>query len=201
MANKNRRHQEIWTAFRFGGEEAFSRFFFAFYSSLYNYGLKLVRDEELVKDVIQDFFLYLFENRTSLAEKVDFPISYLLASFRRRLLKERNRLKLRYERLEKNDVASAELFVIGKEDLMIKEESNTWNKAIALQLLNELPPRQREIIYLKYYHDLSIQEIADVFSISYQVVANHLYRSLKKLRNNEIAKKIVHSNIRMFFFL
>lgn len=199
MANKNRRHQEIWTAFRSGGEEAFSSFFYAFYSSLYNYGLKLVRDEELVKDVIQDFFLYLFENRTSLAEQVELPISYLLASFRRRLLNERNRLKLRHERLEKNDLAMAELFVIGKEDLMIKEESNIRDKAIVLKLLNELPPRQREIIYLKYYHDLSIQDIADVFSISYQVVANHLYRALKKLRNNETTKKIVHSNIRMLF--
>ena len=108
---------------------------------------------------------------------------------------------MRNERLEKNDLAMTELFVIGKEDLIIKEESNTQNKAIVLKLLNELPPRQREIIYLKYYHNLSIQEIADVFSISYQVVANHLYRALKKLRNNEITKKIVHSNIRMLFLL
>ncbi len=199
MAQKDRGHQAIWISFRTGGEKDFSRFFSAFYCPLFNYGLKLVGDEEFVKDVIQDFFLYLYEHRARLSEQVDSPVSYLLASFRRKLLLEIRRDKARQDRLVTNQRSVSEVFVIGKEDIIIKEESEELNKAIILQLLNELSPRQREIIYLKFYQNLSIREIADVFSISYQVVANHLYRALKKLRKHEAAKRLTYSSLRMLF--
>ena len=123
MPKKDRGHQAIWISFRAGGEEGFSRLFSAFYSPLFNYGLKFAGDEELVKDVIQDFFLYLYEHKTNLAEQIDSPISYLLASFRRKLLLEIRRVKARQDRLINNQEAMAEIFVIGQEDIIIREES------------------------------------------------------------------------------
>lgn len=40
------------------------------------------------------------------------------------------------------------------------------------------------MIYLRYYNDLSIQEIAEVLSISYGAVVNTLYKAMVKLRKN-----------------
>ena len=49
-------------------------------------------------------------------------------------------------------------------------------------LLNELTPRQKEIIYLRYYNGLDNEEISEVLNISYQVVHNTLYKAFKRLR-------------------
>lgn len=186
-------HKIIWSAFRAGEEEAFTRLYFTFYDALFRYGLKLVGNEEFVKGVIQEFFVYLFEKRESLADQIDNPTSYLLTSLRRRLLDKKSYPKIKHVSFDPNDQIISELFVIGPEDIMIKEESDSIKKNIVLNILNGLPARQKEIIYLKYYHDMSIQEIANMLSISYQVVANHLYRSLKKLRSQEISKTYVIS--------
>ena len=182
MALQKKSHAIIWSAFIADEQDALAQLFFTFYDALYGYGVKLVGDEEFVKDMLQDFFLHLYEKRSGLAKELDRPLSYLLISFRRKLLSEKSRHRLHIESLQANDESISRLFVIGADEIMINEESDVLKKKMVLQLLNTLPPRQREIIYLKYYCDLEIQEIADVFSISYQVVANHLYRAIKKLK-------------------
>lgn len=199
MPDQQKEKYELWSAFKSGEEGSFSRLFFAFYPRLHGYGLKLVRDEELVKDVIQDFFLYLFEGRGSLADKVDSPAAYLLASFRRRLLRENDQRKKEQDRRVEDVFPKDELFVIGTEDILIREESEEHNKKVLVELLNELPPRQREILYLRYYQDLSLPEIADTLSITYQVVANHLYRALKKLQGSDQARRSVKGSFWFFF--
>lgn len=198
MPNQEKENNELWAAFKSGEEEAFSRLFFVYYSRLYGYGMKLVSDEELVKDVIQDFFLYLFEKRDSLANELDKPTSYLLASFRRRLLREAQERRKIEDRRE-DSFPEDQLFVLDIEDILIKAETKEQNQKILVRLLNELPPRQREILYLKYYQELSLSEIADTLSISYQVVANHLYRALKKLQGSDQTKRFIKGYIGFLF--
>lgn len=193
MALQKNNHAIVWSAFIAGEEKAFEQLFFSFYDFLFGYGIKLIGDEEFVKDTIQDFFLHLYEKRLNLAAQVDRPLSYLLISFRRRLLTEKSKRQLRFESLEANGQSLSRLFAIGADEIIINEESDVRKKRMVLSLLNQLPPRQREIIYLKYYCDFEIQEIADAFSISYQVVANHLYRGIKKLRVEEKSKAFVLS--------
>ena len=50
-------------------------------------------------------------------------------------------------------------------------------------MLEELPARQKEIIYLKYSNGLKNQEIADVLQIKNQTVRNLLCKGLKTLKN------------------
>ncbi len=182
----------LWIAFKAGEKEAFSELFFAYYSKLYDYGLRLVNDEELVKDVIQDFFLKLSHSRAGLSEEVSNLDAYLLASFRRRLLRgEIRRRKVSCVELDQH-VVSDQFFTMSPEEITIKKECADQNKKVIAFLLNELPPRQREILYLKYYHNLSLQEIGDTLSISYQVVANQLYRAIKKLKMSDSTLKMAH---------
>ena len=53
------------------------------------------------------------------------------------------------------------------------------------KMINNLSPRQRELIYLRYYNDLSPQEIADMLEISYRAVVNTLYKAMVKLRKDK----------------
>jgi RNA polymerase sigma factor (sigma-70 family) len=49
-------------------------------------------------------------------------------------------------------------------------------------MLNELPPRQREVILLKYFGNLRNREIGQILELDERTVASHLSRGLGALR-------------------
>lgn len=187
--------KQLWSAFVAGEETAFSRLFFEYYELLYHYGYRIVADPALIKDVIQDFFLHLYESRATLSPEVKSIKAYLITSFRRRLMANLKKQRQADTMLEEVVLREDHLFDIGRESVLIEQESNARQKQLINKLLAELPPRQREIIYLRYYLDLSLPEIAETLQISYQVVANHLYRALKKLQTNSTIKKFFKMDI------
>ena len=81
------------------------------------------------------------------------------------------------------------------EELMIEQEIVCFKQKSIVKLLNELSSRQKEVLYLKYYSDLSIDEIANVLEINYQSVLNLIHKGIKKLREkallSELLKNIV----------
>jgi RNA polymerase sigma-70 factor (ECF subfamily) len=50
------------------------------------------------------------------------------------------------------------------------------------QMLHSLPPEQREVVILRFYHDLSLQAIAEVVNAPLGTVKSRLFHALKKLR-------------------
>jgi RNA polymerase sigma factor (sigma-70 family) len=48
--------------------------------------------------------------------------------------------------------------------------------------LQQLPSRQKEIIYLKIYQNLGYEEISEIMGINYQVSRNLFSQSIKSLR-------------------
>lgn len=195
MTNKGKKQNSLWTAFIAGEANAFSQLFFDYYELLYHYGYRITPKPALIKDTIQDFFLNLFESRATLSPQVKNIKAYLLTSFRRKLLLELQQQRKLSDTLEQAAQEWDNHFELGIEDVLIKQESRELNKKVVEQLLSELPPRQREIIYLRYYLDLSLPEIADTLDISYQVVANHLYRAVRKLQGSHTAKKFFKLDI------
>ena len=51
-----------------------------------------------------------------------------------------------------------------------------------MKLLDELPPRQKEAIYLYYIQEIPLKEIAVLMDMEYQSIRNLISRSLRKLR-------------------
>ena len=51
------------------------------------------------------------------------------------------------------------------------------------EAINQLPPRQKETIYLKFYKNLSNSEVAEIMQISYQSVGNNIQKAVHKLKN------------------
>lgn len=201
MAKEDKEKVALWSAFLAGEEQAFSQLFFDYYELLYQYGYRIHPNSAIVKDVIQDFFLHLYETREGLSSNLKSVKAYLLISFRRRLLQEVKKQRQFKHSLDDFFQHIDHPFAIGMEDIIINQESNMLSKKLIGELLAELPPRQREIIYLKYYLDLSLPEIAETLQISYQVVANHLYRALKKLRGSSTHKKFFKHDIWLLLVL
>jgi RNA polymerase sigma factor (sigma-70 family) len=69
------------------------------------------------------------------------------------------------------------------EDFIINEQVEKETREKVIALLNELTPRQRHAIYLRYFEDLDFETIAQVMDMQVQSVRNTISRGLCVLRD------------------
>lgn len=171
--------RHLFEALRNGNRQALSILYVRHYDYLMHYGLQIGASRYEVEGCLQELFVYLFESFDHFGE-VNQVRAYLFKSLRRRVIelqKKENRLKSIQEKyLTQVDVQ----FTI--EDIVVKEEQEMEKSAALLSALNNLPQRQREAVYLRYYNNLSTREISAVMGVTDQTILNTLYQALKNLR-------------------
>ena len=151
------------------------------FKGLLNYGFKFVKDEAFVKDCIQEVFIDLWRSRERVAEPTHVK-AYLLVSLRRKITRNRRSLRLGGDSPGPLSEEYAFSIEFSPEWWMIKEETLARKARMISEMLNALPPRQREVIYLKYYQDLSREEISAMLNITPQTVSNLLQMAYSQLR-------------------
>lgn len=171
---------ECWTAFIKGDEKAFVVLHDLFFHTLYEYALRMLQDPDLAYDAIQELFLKLWEKKKTLPD-VQFVKAYLMRSLRYAVLNKLRSLKL-YElkiaaRYHTPDIE------FSPEEIRIKKESASFNASQLTQMINELPARQKEIIYLRFYEGLSYKDISHVLNINYQSLVNNINRTLTRFKS------------------
>ena len=179
----------MWTALKSGDLNAFSTLFKIYYPLLHNYGLKLSNyNEQLTEDCLQDFFMYIYNHRENLSD-LDAIKPYLYVSFRRHLFREIKKASktVNYEEKEK----AIGDFNFSTEDTMIQQEIDTLKQKSLAKHLNKLPNRQKEALYLKYYSEVTIDDIATILDINYQSVVNLIHKGIKKLRQEASLKALL----------
>src|SRR5690606_36358010 len=87
--------------------------------------------------------------------------------------------KLFVDFVENQEIKASELSV---ESILIDHESLLENKSKISDALSKISKRQREIVVLKYFNDLSYSEIASLMSISPASAQNLLSKALQCLR-------------------
>ena len=171
-----------------GSKAAFSELFLRYHPILLDLGRRLGGEDALVEDCLQEYFLYLFEHRAAL-DAVRNPRVYLLTSFRRRLLRElvtaRRRNTAPLEETGENGMLFAQSdFSSGADNLF-------GSARLLSKVINQLPHRQREVLYLRYYRGLSTLETAEVMGIARQTVLNTVHQALVRIRNSQILERLV----------
>jgi len=167
--------KEIKLKLTISKEKDFDDLFLEYHPLLYRYGQKLSGNSYLIEECIQELFIYILEQEIVLST-IQHIKAYLFTSFRRRLFKRIKATNESISDLPSNIQFSPEDFLIQQEELEQKEK---WVQSA----LNSLPWRQREVIYLRFFNNLTAKEIAEVMGIQSQVVSNVVYKALKKLRN------------------
>jgi len=148
------------------------------FDSLYNYGIKITNDSELVKDCIQELFFRIWKNKIDLG-KVTYIKSYLFIGLRRQIL---NVLELKYYHIDKIKLEDHFLIEFSAEDYFIQNQFEEDQRKSVIKVLNKLPKKQREAIYLRYFEELEYTEIAEVMNINLQSAKNNVHRGLDSLR-------------------
>ncbi|AYV68969.1 MULTISPECIES: sigma-70 family RNA polymerase sigma factor [Niallia] len=134
----------------------------------------LVKDREKAEDIVQDVFIryYLqldqFEGRSSVK-------TYL---YRITVNECRNYFKSwAFRKVEVSKIKNT--FLIHKEtpeEAYLKQESKNY----LADLLNKLPIKYKEVLWLYYYGELSTQEISEILNCSSNTVKTRLARGRKK---------------------
>ncbi|QMW03151.1 RNA polymerase sigma factor [Spirosoma foliorum] len=170
----------LWQLYREGNKKALGRLAERYYRTLKHYGLKFMVDEDVVEDCIQELFLQLWQNRLQINETESVK-HYLLKALRHHVMQYLRSLKrLNQEDLDWDNSIADET---DSETLLIQRESLTLLVNTIQTQLATLPSREREALYLRFYEDLSIPEIAEMMNVNRQSVSNFLQKALNKLRN------------------
>lgn len=178
----DRKHvtKHLWVSFLEGNIKALSMLYHVYYPSLLAYGLRLVHNEELIKDCIQELFLYMCEHRATI-NPANSVTSYLMRSLRRVVFVHIRREKSRYQRNKQyvDDLPDERDNI---EDMLVSfDENDRQSKKIRNAYLN-LSKRQQEVVHLKYFEGMTTDEICGLLGLKRQSVYNCLSEAISKLQ-------------------
>ena len=131
-------------------------------------------DRNAAEDLVQEAFIRLHKSASRIRSQ-DKAASYL-RSIVINLARDHNRRgMMSFRHQEAIPIGTAP---DAPEDRLLLDEE----QMLLLDEVRELSPRQRDCIFLRFYLELSAQEIADVLSISPNSVKTHCRRGLASLR-------------------
>lgn len=170
----------LWQGLTTGNMDRLLALYKKYYHTLLFIGIKEVKDAQLVKDAIQQHFMYLWEKRGSLGVAKNVK-AYLITSFLRQLSADWKKT----QRATKLHVAwtnfAQEIPASPEESLIAKDHDRQLSKRL-LHYINRLPARQKELIIYRFYEGLSYDEIAQKTGLTHRTVYNKIYEALKALR-------------------
>jgi RNA polymerase sigma factor (sigma-70 family) len=171
---------ELWEQLRKGNAEAYGSLVKYYYQDLFKYGSSFTRDEELVKDCMQDLFLSLWKNRDTIRDTA-FVKYYLLKSLRRLIARSLEKSKWFSKPVEPQFDGGFDNSLTA-DNILIRDEMLLEQSRRMREVLSRLSKRQQEVIYLRYYADAETADIADIMGISRQSVYNLLHDALNKMK-------------------
>ena len=166
---------------------------------LFGYTMFVVHDQEKANDVFQETFVKVV---TKLQQRQYVPNGKFLAWCMRIAhnvmmdMYRDNRLQNIVETPDDNDMSK-----IRDEYVVFDNAENTIVRGQVMsdvkKMVNLLPPTQREVVYMRYYQQLSFKEIAELTNVSINTSLGRMRYALLNLRR--MAKEHdVFSNITMF---
>ncbi|WP_339864462.1 sigma-70 family RNA polymerase sigma factor [uncultured Algoriphagus sp.] len=172
---------EIWNAFNRGDEMAFNFIYRTYIQDLYQYGGQFTSDSDVVKDCIQNLFIYLRKKRGELNEVTNIK-GYLFRSIQREILRKLKN-DLRPKGFDEEYLENSFQIEVSVETSMIRNEAAQEQKEKLQKGLNKLTSKQRKALLLFYEDELSYKEIASIMNFSEVKSARKLiYRALASLK-------------------
>jgi len=169
--------EELFDRIRLGDKFSFELLYRKYFEKMCSFANKFLQDNELATEVVNDVFMNVWNNRNKLDPNNMFQ-SYLFVSTKNRSLNELQRQK---KESKFKEVITA-TYLEGQEmevrdSLVIKEMEERIKK-----IIDELPPKCREIFLMSRYEDKKNREIAEELNISLKTVETQMTRALKVFR-------------------
>jgi len=170
---------DLWHQSQAGDSVAFCHLTDKLYRTLFNYAFNFTSDREFIKDSIQELLINIWEKRQRI--EIQFVAIYFLKSIRNQLLQEFRRNNS-HSFLEIDEAGQISDYRTVETDIE-QNEIYSENQFKVRNAVNELPKRQKEAVFLKYFEGMENEQIADLMQVNRQSVANLLFKALSTLKS------------------
>lgn len=179
----------LFEAIRKNDEKAFEKLFHGYYGNLCLYASSILHDDISAEEIVQDFFVKLWEKRQQLV--IDTSVkNYLFRSVKNLCLNliQHSKTKLRHAQTILSDA---------KNNQTIEDNFIEINLAEKIEeSIQSLPEKRREIFRLSREEGLKYREISERLEISIKTVEAQMSLAIKTLRE----KLRQYNTFFLFFF-
>lgn len=164
-----------------GDSNAFAELYTATYKKQYRFTYQYVKDPYLAQDVLQDVYILVLKNINSLKNprlfvswlnQINFRICYDVCQKRIRHEEEYNYV---------NGVPETDEHYGNKISDPEKEVEERIRQAELMSQILSLHPNEAQTIIMRYYNDMSLDEIADAMNCSHSTVKRRLAKGKQEL--------------------
>jgi RNA polymerase sigma factor (sigma-70 family) len=179
---ESRKNSHLWNDFLEGDDKSFALLYTLYINRLLSYGYKICPVRELVHDSVQEVFLDLFLKRGKTHHAISDLKGYLFASLKHSIMKK----LVRQNRQERgiDDPKLHETFIIAYDsgDGVEEKEHKLEIRLKLLHAIDQLTPREKEIIYLRFEEELDYVQISRILGITVDSCYKEFSRAMKDLR-------------------
>ncbi|MBD5268114.1 MAG: sigma-70 family RNA polymerase sigma factor [Bacteroides sp.] len=184
--------EQLVKAYAQGSNEAFDALLKRHQDRVFNYIIRIVKNEDLANDIFQETFVkaILTIKQGRYTENGKFPawISRIAHNLIIDYYRQEKSENLQSTDLEDVDILNRkDLCEATIEDLIINDQILNDVKS----LIQELPELQREVLQMRYYQNLSFKEIAEKTGVSINTALGRMRYAIINLRRIAAEKEII----------
>jgi RNA polymerase sigma-70 factor (family 1) len=159
-----------------GDQTAFTEIFKRYNRLLFIHAYKMLNDKEMARDVVQEIFIFIWDNKENLGNKTNFA-GFLYSVTRNRILDilAHKKVELKYLSSVSRTLEPGE----EKTDYLLR--SNQLQYLIEKEI-GYMPSKMREVFELSRKHHLTHKEIAIRLNLSEKTVRNQVNNALRILK-------------------
>lgn len=160
-----------------GDSDSFAELYVATYQQQYRFSYRYLQDQYLAQDALQETYILALKNITTLRDPHVF-VSWLNQINMRvcfRIYRQERRQELQMELYDQNRTAKG--FVDSPEHQTMKNDEQER----LLRQIYQLPFSESQVILLRYFRGMKLEEIAGILDISLSSVKRYLESGRKKL--------------------
>ncbi len=175
----------LWNRVRLGEQEALVGLYERLYFYLLNYGIRTSGDSDRTRDAINDVFLELWDRRLQLPDVANIR-SYLLTYLRRKIFSNIREDQKR-AKAAGNLSHLTEGYELSYEECIMALQASDEVKEKVRRAMAMLTPRQKELVQLRFFEGLSMDEVGERAGITTKTAYNTLAAALKALSSGLLA--------------
>jgi RNA polymerase sigma-70 factor (ECF subfamily) len=169
-----------WDRIREGDKSSFFSLYNNTYFHLVRWGLKITANDELVKDCVTQLFFQLWDKRNKLNPVTNVK-AYLFTALRRMLIDQlgyHSKIDAAISRLADEESINE----LSYEEIVVGVQRDEEMKKKLHHALQQLTPRQTELIRMIFFEGLTYEEVAAKTNQSIKTAYNTIYNAIQLLR-------------------
>ena len=176
--------EELALCYIGGNNKAFDLLLSRTQSKLFTYILFVVRDRDLADDIFQETFVKVITKLQQRKYSNTGKFSAWLVRIAHNVIMDWYR-EIKSEKIvepsEDNDLSN----LSGNEILDMNVENHYVNEQVlrdVRKMMNKLPPTQREVVFMRFYQEMSFKEIAEATGVSINTSLGRMRYAILNLR-------------------